>query len=179
MTATDRHGLALRLVHWTTAGLVLAQFMLAMLNCLLYEPRPVFAEWAIQTHMSLGAMLFLLTVGRLALRVFWPGQFASPMTSGLPRLARSVQVLLYICLLTLPVFGYIRLAALGFEPGVFGLVMLPALAVDIDLATFAATAHAAFSVALLMCLILHTTGALLHRYLFSRSALARMAFEAR
>ncbi len=175
MTTADRHGRALRLVHWTTAGLVAIQFMLAVVNCLFYEQHPVLAEWAVQTHLSLGAAIFLLTLGRLALRAFWRGQVALPMTSGLPRFARGVHALLYLCLLTLPILGYIRVAALGFEPSVFGLITLPAWPVTIDVARVAAIAHAALSVALLLLVIAHAAGAVLHQRLFGHSALSRMA----
>lgn len=175
MTVVDRHGLALRLIHWLTASLVVVQFTLAVLNRLFYEPRPVLAEWLVQTHMSLGAAVFLLTLGRLALRPFWPGQVVPPMSNGLPTLARGVHLLLYACLLFLPIFGYIRLAALGFEPSVFGLVTLPAWPVTIDVARVAAIAHAALSVALLLLVIAHAAGALLHQRLFGPNALSRMA----
>ncbi|MEM9043466.1 MAG: cytochrome b/b6 domain-containing protein [Pseudomonadota bacterium] len=123
----DRHGLALRLVHWSTAGLVLIQFTLAAINFLVYEPRPVMAEWAVQAHISFGTAILALTLSRLALRLLLPGQLAPPLRSGKTYLAMSVHLLLYGCLITLPLLGYIRLAALGFEPSVFGLFNLPAL----------------------------------------------------
>ncbi|XWN33640.1 MAG: hypothetical protein ROR55_11540 [Devosia sp.] len=39
-----KHGLVLRLLHWVTALLVLGQVVLAILNSLLYEARPILAE---------------------------------------------------------------------------------------------------------------------------------------
>lgn len=172
-----RHGLGLRLLHWATAFLVLAQVLLAALNRLLYEPRPILAEWLVQAHLSGGAALLAVVALRLGVRLGARGTLAPPVRTGLPRLATTTHVALYACLLVLPILGYVRLAALGFQIELFGLLSLPPMRVDPRLARAAATAHVTVATLLGGLVTLHVAGATLHRRLFGTDVLKRMTLK--
>lgn len=171
---TDRHDLALRLLHWATALLVLVQIVLAALYRLLYEPRPILAEWLVQAHLSIGVVLLAVVALRLCFRLGRIGALARPVRTGLPRLAAATHAALYACLLALPALGYLRLAALGFEIEPFGLLALPSLSVDVQLARAAAAAHTMVVLLLGGLVTLHVAGAALHRRLFGTNLLRRM-----
>ncbi len=165
----------LRLLHWTTALLVAAQAGLALTNALVYERRPVLAETVVQAHLSLGVLIFGLTLLRLAVRAAMvspamPGDMAPPMWLA----ARTVHAALYVLLLVLPLSGYVKLAALGFEIVVFGLLPLPALPVDPDLAALARSMHTGAAIALGVLLTGHIGAAVFHKLLMGAPVLQRM-----
>ena len=128
----------------------------------------------VQTHLSLGALIFALTLVRLALRL----SIATPppaATSPAPRKAAlAVQAALYVLLLLLPLTGYLKLAALGFQIVLFGVLALPALPFDPGLAAAARTLHAGAAALLGLLLLGHVGAALLHARLFGQPVLDRM-----
>lgn len=171
----DAYPRPLRLLHWTTALLVAAQAGLALTNTLIYERRPVLAEMVVQAHLSLGVLILGLTLLRLAVRTAavcpaMPGDMAPPMWLA----ARAVHAALYVLLLVLPLSGYVKLAALGFEIAVFGLVPLPALPVAPDLAALARSVHTGAAIALGILLTGHIGAAVFHKVLMGAPVLRRM-----
>lgn len=171
-----RYGRALRITHWTSAVLILGQVLLALLNMLLYEPRPALAERLVQAHISLGAVLFGLTAIRLVLRLTSP---APPLVSApmLRMAARISHSLLYVCLITLPATGYIKLAALGFPIMLFGFIPLPMLPLNIPLAQAADALHDAMAVTLGALVAVHIAAALLHPRLGGNAVLPRITMR--
>lgn len=172
---TDTYPRRLRLLHWTTALLVAAQAGLALANALVYERRPVLAEAVVQAHLSFGVLIFALTLLRLAVRATaacpaLPGDMAPPIRFA----ARAVHAALYALLLILPLSGYVKLAALGFEITVFGLAPLPALPVDPDLAALARSVHTGAAIALGILLTGHIGAAVFYRHLMGAPVLQRM-----
>ena len=171
---TTQYSLTLRVLHWTTAGLVALQVILAIANIVLYEPRPVLAEALVQTHISFGAVVFLLSLARVGARFASPAPVKSP-TPALNAAAQAVHVFLYLCLFALPITGYLKLAALGFTITLFGVVPLPALPLNVPLAQSANGLHDAVALVLGGLLALHVAAALFHRRLDGRSVLPHMA----
>ena len=172
-----QHHHGLRFVHWSTAALVLAQFALAGLNAFLYEPRPLLAEALVQAHLSSGFIVFLLTLVRIVLRCTY--RRTAPVRLGWPKLAATVRATIYVCLLVLPAAGYIRLAALGFQIDVIGVLTLPTLPIDPALAIRAAIVHMLAAAALSVAVIVHVAGVFSHRLLTGEPVLHRMSFEFR
>lgn len=156
------YGLALRMIHWSTAALVAMGAVLALLNALLYEPRPILAEALVQGHIAVGVMVLLLTLLRMVLRVMR----SVPLPPGGPvrrRVARLVHASLYAVLIVIPVSGYVKLAALGFQINVLGVLPLPALPLNVPLAFWAERCHTVAAAALGALLVLHIAGAVSHR----------------
>ena len=155
--------------------MVLAQVALAAVNALVYEGHPVLAEAAVQAHLSFGAAILMLTVLRFVCRLSL-GVPALPddMPPAACRAAQAVHAALYLLLLALPLSGYVKLAALGYEILLFGVLALPPLPFDPVLATAARDLHAAAAVLLGILLTGHITAALLHRRLFGQPVFQRM-----
>jgi len=162
-------------LHLITALLVLTQITLAAVNALVYEGHPVLAEAAVQTHLSLGALILVLTVLRFLCRLSL-GVPALPddMPPPARRAAQAVHAALYLLLLALPLSGYVKLAALGYEVVLFGILALPPLAFDPALATAARDLHAAAAACLGILLTGHIAAALFHRRMFGQPVLQRM-----
>ncbi|XWN33639.1 MAG: cytochrome b/b6 domain-containing protein [Devosia sp.] len=114
---------------------------------------------------------------RLRVRLGVSEALAPPVRTGLPGLSTTTHVSLYVCLLVLPILGYVRLAALGFEIKLFGFPALPPMRVDLQLARAAATAHTTVATLLGGLVTLHVAGATLHRRLFGTDVLTRMVVK--
>lgn len=171
-----RYSLHLRLIHWIAVALVTMQVVLAVLNMLLYEPRPIFAETLVQAHIAVGAVLFLLTVVRMMSR--WLSTAPPKSTSPGLRLAAMISHgSLYICLLALPITGYLKLAALGFTVTPFGLVALPVLPLNTSLAQAADRAHDGVATLLGALLSLHIAAVFLHHRLDGRRVMNHMSIR--
>ena len=165
----------LRLLHGVTAVLVVAQFALAATNALVYESRPVLAEAVVQAHLSIGAVVLVLTMIRLIGRLSRPAPvLPNDMSIAWKTSARMVHMALYLLLILLPVTGYVKLAALGFQISVFGLVALPALPFNTELAALARTAHLALAILLCLMVFGHVLAAVFHARLFGCPILHRM-----
>lgn len=165
----------LRLLHWLIAGLIASQIGLAAVNAAVYEPYPVLAEAAVQAHLSLGVLIAVLVVARLGVRV---GLGVPPPPDGMARPARwaagGVHAALYALSILLPLSGYVKLAALGFEIRPFGLIVLPAMEVNVALAGLARAVHRGGALALGGLIGLHVAAALFHIRLFGAPVLYRM-----
>jgi len=172
------YSLGLRLCHWITAVFVFAQVSLTLLNLLIYELRPILAEVMVQAHISLGAIILVLTLVRIAARLFSPVPKRSHWRA-LRGVARCVHFMLYACLLTLPISGYLKLAWLAFDVTLFGTVTLPVLALNVSLAASASAVHDATALTLAVLLLLHIAAALLHRHFDGQSVLGHMGASAR
>lgn len=165
----------LRLLHWITALLVAGQATLAAINAAVYEGHPLLAEAVVQAHLSFGLLVLLLTLLRLAFRLTDAlPDLPRDLTLGQRWAARGLHGALYVLLLLLPVTGYVKLAALGFEITAFGLIALPALPLDPQLAATARALHGAGAGLLAGLLVLHVGAAVFHRRLLGAPVMQRM-----
>lgn len=151
------------------------QVALAAVNAAVYENNPVLAEMAVQTHLSCGALVFGLTAVRLVWRLCVATP-ALPQAMGSPArfAAHAVHGALYALLLLLPLSGYVKLAALGYEVMLFGTLPLPALPFDPDVAALARRLHTLGASLLGLLVVGHVAAALFHARLFGQSVLGRM-----
>lgn len=170
---TQEYSLPLRLCHWITALLVALQFAFALVNALVYTTQPALAEALVQAHLSTGAVVLVLTLLRVRLRALSPIP-PRPAHAHLRRGAAIVHALIYVCLIALPLSGYVRLAALDFEVFIFGSFALPSLGLLPRLAVAAAWCHTGMAVCLLFLLIFHISAAFGHRLFDGQPILQRM-----
>lgn len=117
-----------RLLHWSTAVLVLAGFVLAWIMVAL-PYRPLLLKFSLyQAHKTIGLLVIALTVGRVAIRAI---RGRPPWDTGISprqrRLAATGHAALYALLLIVPVFGYLVAATspLGVPTLLFGLLPIP------------------------------------------------------
>jgi cytochrome b561 len=105
-------------LHWLTVVLVLLQFGLAELWGLFGRPT---RHLMVTGHMSFGIILSLVVVARIVWRLV-PGHQVEPASKGWDeKLAKAVQFLLYLLLLTQSVLGYFVRWAGGEKMSFFGL----------------------------------------------------------
>lgn len=120
------YGSVARAFHWLIAVLVFAQW--GMGSYVSQLPLGLARLQWMSRHKSLGVMIFILVVLRLAWRWFNP---APRWPDALPRreaiAAVVVHGMLYLLLLAAPVTGWLQASALGLGINVFGLFTLPEL----------------------------------------------------
>ena len=123
-TRTRYDGVSIAL-HWITVVLVLLNFASAGLWGLFARPT---RHLMIVSHMSLGILLSIVVVVRIAWRLL-PGHQVEPASRGWDdRLAKGVQYLLYLLLLAQSVLGYLVRWSEGEAMSFFGLLIPPPFA---------------------------------------------------
>jgi cytochrome b561 len=95
-----------RWVHWLTALLVVATFILGPED--LDEAENLSGDWSVQVHETLGLIVFGLSVFRIVWMFFGQPRLHIPMSTIMSISAKTLQVALYFLLLAVPltaVFG--------------------------------------------------------------------------
>lgn len=154
-----------RRLHWLSAALVVCNAALAYWMVALPLTDLLAKFLAYQLHKSVGLLILLLLIWRLALRA-WSGRPAPAAIPGWQRRAASaVQVLLYVLLGAVPVAGYLTAAAApGSVPTTFFLLMVVPRVFGPDAALYAwlRPLHLALALALLGLALGHAAAAVLH-----------------
>ena len=161
-----RLGITTRALHWTTAALVAGGFGAAWLfNAL--GPGPAAAR-------LIGLCILLVTVVRVIWRATHP---LPPVPSAWWErwLAGTVQALLYLALLAMPILGWLGSNAQGDTVAFLGVMPLPDLIQpDQDLGDRLFVLHGWLGYGILGLLALHIAGALRHRLIKKDGVLQRM-----
>jgi superoxide oxidase len=165
---------ATRLMHWSTAGLMLFVFLLAFSIDL--ATSRVAHTALLQLHRSIGLAVWMLTLFRLAWRQFvkypdWPSDMSETMRT----LAKASEYAIYAFLLLQPILGLLQTNAHGDRVNLFFIGPLPAL---IDKSRFLAEqlliAHKAVGFSLLGLIALHASAALFHHFVRGDDTLTAM-----
>ncbi len=167
-------GAVAKFLHWIMAALILSNYVFEQfMHRLAISP----LKWLFyDLHKSVGLTVLLLWALRLAWRSFSPAP-ASPST--LPAvqrtIARASHVLLYVCMLVMPVSGFIGSKAGGFAASWFGIVEMPDLFGKNDAINFWAEAvHTFTAYGLLALVCVHASAALHHHFVRRDAVMARM-----
>jgi cytochrome b561 len=175
----ERWGLAIRLLHWTSAALVLGQWLLGRYMTSL-GPEALAEKFVLyQRHKSLGLVILALTLVRLLWRLGEPARPDHP--PGMPpwqrRTAAASHALLYLLLLAMPITGFLAAAAspLGIPTLLFGLIPIPhPIGPDARLEALLLTAHRIQGWVLAALLAIHIAAALKHHLIDRDRVLLRM-----
>lgn len=127
-------------------------------------------------HKSLGLLILLLVIVRVAWRLInTTPQLPARTPLWQHRLAQLIQFMLYVCLVTLPISGWLMSSARNFPVSVFGLFQLPDL-VEPNERTFelARGLHESLAWALVILATIHVLGALQHHFVRQDDVLRRM-----
>ncbi len=160
--------------HWIVAAFVLVTVIIAWSVESIDDGDPKGAALAL--HKSIGTVIFVLACVRSTWRLTHPAP-AHPhdLSSFQRRAAAAVHFLLYVATLTMPVTGYISVAARGRETRVFGLFDLPQwVPLDRSLSRIAEAAHDYSQYALYALVIAHVGAALYHHAILRDQILLRM-----
>ena len=101
-----RYNAVTRLIHWLTAILVVATFILGPED--LDEAENLGGDWSLQAHETLGLIILGLSIFRIIWRLFFQPRLHIPMSAIMSISAKTLQAALYFLLLAVPltaVFG--------------------------------------------------------------------------
>jgi len=169
----DRYTKVAIALHWILALGILLQIGLGLFLNDVPRGSPERSAW-VNFHKSIGITLAALIVVRLAWRITHrPPPLPGTMRSWERIAARANHALLYVCMLGMPLTGYIASNFSKFGIKYFGLVMLPPWGFD-DKQVYAAfnTMHKVLALVFVGLIVLHVAAALKHA-LFERDGLMR------
>lgn len=173
--------LALRIMHWVTAALVLGALLLGVTMVqVVHDPGERFE--LTQTHKSIGVAILGLTLVRLCLRIRAIAPVREPAAPLLIIAAKAVHVALYVLLLAMPLSGWLMASTtpVRVPTFVFRLFELPyPLAPDFAAYRLARAIHVASAISLGSLIALHVAATLLHSLLWRDHTVRRMWPERR
>jgi catalase len=162
--AVAQFPLALRLVHWLMAAMVVAMLFIGVgMVSTVSEMR----TWLIDLHKPLGILILCLAALRVCLRLMRP---APPLPDDLPiwqkAAAYASHLVLYALMFALPLVGWTMLSAGGYPIALFGSIHLPPLGpVDPTLFSLLRRAHTLLALLLFLTILAHLGAALFHAWI--------------
>lgn len=169
----DRYNATARLFHWAVALLIAGMYLTDWMRGAAEHGSPGRAWW-LSAHVSLGLVVFILSIARLGWRLAHP----APAVRGTPLMQKAAaggHVALYLATLGLPLAGIGRAMSGGGDVVFFGLVIPSMTGRNSLISTITHVVHGGFVMNLLLALIAgHTLAALWHQFLLKDGTLRRM-----
>lgn len=162
-------------LHWLVFALLIVQFAIAWTMPHIGRNTPLTA--LISLHFSVGVLIFLVIIIRLAWRMTHPEPRPE---EGVPpwqtTSARIIHWLLYLLLLALPVLGWINASWRGMPVSFFGLFVMPKIVATRGAGWgWTGDVHALLATYVLLPLVgLHVAAALYHRFVRRDRVMQRM-----
>lgn len=156
-----RFPVALRLLHWSMAALILAMLFIGIAMTSTADPAYALL---LSLHRPIGIAILILALLRLAIRL---ATSAPPLPADLPsvqkRIAKASHFLLYMAMLGMPLIGWAMLSAGGYPVRLTDTVSLPPI-LPRNLALFGILrlAHGAVALAFFALILGHLGAALFH-----------------
>lgn len=171
---TESYGSITKLFHWGVGLLVITVLFIGLGMTLIMEPGPdmfVMYKW----HKQLGIVVLTLAI----LRIIWRLNEVRPrsLQEGhiLDKVAQFIHLLLYVCIVALPLSGWAMSSAKGYDVNLFGWYTLPNFVdKNKELGALFETIHFYVGYTLLTSFILHVGGALKHVIIDKDKTLSRM-----
>lgn len=172
-TASVHYDPVARVLHWGMAAAIMALWVIGHMTDTL--PKGSMRSEVIGLHKTIGVIVLVLAVGRLAWRVARPQpSLPSSMPSVEQLLAKLGHVALYVLMLAIPVDGILMSQAAGRDVSVFGLTLPVLLAKNEGLRDIFKAGHGLFGWALAVVLAGHVAAALRHHLILKDEVLSRM-----
>lgn len=166
------YGKGARFFHWAVAFLILS---LLPMGFFMEDLSPPFKFQVYGWHKMLGICVLFLTFARLVWRVLFPPP--APLDTHRAwehRLALFTHFWLYLCMVCLPLSGWLMSSAGGYPVKFFGIIMPALVAPDQGLARLFSQGHEFFAFSMIFALGLHIAGTLKHVFMDKDESLARM-----
>jgi len=170
---TDRYTKVAIALHWILALGILLQIGLGFYLGDVPRGSPERSAW-VNFHKSTGITLAVLILVRLAWRIaHQPPPLPATMPAWERIAARANHALLYVCMVGMPLTGYVATNFSKFGIKYFGLLMLPPWGFD-DKRVYAAfnAAHKVLALVFVGLIVLHVAAAFKHA-LFDRDGIVR------
>ncbi|KAF1072477.1 MAG: Cytochrome b561 [Pseudomonas citronellolis] len=174
MNAAPTHfPLALRLLHWLMAPLVIGMLLIGLGMVTSVSTRHA---WLVDLHKPLGVALLALVLVRLGIRLASRvPRLPAVMPGWQQRLAKLSHWLLYALLLAQPLVGWAMQSAGGYPLVLFdGWTLPPLLAPSVYWHSVLRSAHSLLAYALMASILLHLAAALVHGLIHRDSVLPSM-----
>lgn len=172
---TDRYTKVAIALHWILALGILLQIGLGLFLNEVPRGSPERSAW-VNFHKSTGITLAALILMRLAWRItHQPPPLPGAMPAWERIAAHANHALLYVCMVGMPLTGYVASNFSKFGIKYFGLVMLPPWGLD-DKRVYAAfnAAHKVVALVFVALIVLHAAAALKHALVERDGILRRM-----
>lgn len=171
----EEYGLVAKIFHWVIAVLIIGLLPVGLgMGALPNEP---FKFQIYAMHKSFGLLVFFLGLGR----IIW--RFVSPPPEHLEShakwevtLASAAHFWLYVCIIGMPLSGWLMSNAGEFPVPFFGLQMPALIGKNEALGDLFYEVHEILAYTLLFVLALHAAGALKHHVIDKDETLKRMTF---
>jgi len=162
--APARYSIAAIILHWTLAALLLFQLSLGWR---MEELAGLSQFAAYQLHKTVGITILLLSLARLAIRIFVPRPATLKTSPALAALAGAVHALLYVVMIGGPITGWIIVstAPIKVQTLLFGLIPWPHLPLGEGWHDPANAVHGLLGWLFAGLVVLHVAGALRHHIL--------------
>ncbi|MCC8392582.1 cytochrome b/b6 domain-containing protein [Paraburkholderia sp. MMS20-SJTR3] len=172
VTQAPAYDAVARTLHWLTVLLIAAQFVIGWTMPDIHrDTQPV---GLIAWHLGVGATLIVVIV----LRALWrlthrPAPHELPPLLGV--LSSTTHFLLYLCLLLVPLLGWINASSRGWTVRVAGALPLPALSrTGSSFGHTMGDVHGVLAWVLFALIALHVAAALFHQFVLKDRVLQRM-----
>lgn len=174
--SNSQYGLITKILHWLLCILIIVQ---ATGGLLFDEMSKALRSTIMPYHKSLGLLILLIVVLMILLRLFTPKP-AWPVS--MPKwerfAAKAGHAVLYLCLLIMPLSGWLMSTAAGWPPYFFGLgpIPMPGIPLDKALAGIASNVHSVVIWVLIVIAAIHIIAALRHHFFEKDNVLKNMWF---
>ena len=172
----EEYGLIAKLFHWLIAVMIIALLPVGLFMGGMDNSPVKFQIYAL--HKSFGLLVFFLGIGRIVWRLI------SPPPDHLENhehwevtLASAAHFWLYVCIIGMPLSGWLMSSAGEFPVPFFGIQMPAIVGKDEALGHLFNNVHEILAYTLLFVLGLHIAGALKHHVLDKDETLMRMAWR--
>lgn len=171
----DQYGLIAKMFHWVIAVMIIGLLPVGLGMGTLENSPFKFQIYAL--HKSFGLLVFVLGLGR----IIW--RFVSPPPEHLEShakwevtLASAAHFWLYVCIIGMPLSGWLMSNAGEFPVPFFGLQMPALIGKNEGLGDLFSNVHEILGYTLMFVLALHAAGALKHHVIDKDETLKRMTY---
>lgn len=171
----DQYGLIAKFFHWSVAVMIIALLPVGLFMAGMENSPLKFQVYAL--HKSVGLLVFFLGLGRIAWRLISPAPDHFENHAHWERvLAGASHFWLYVCVIGMPLSGWLMSSAGEFPVPFFGIQMPHLIGKDEQLAGTLNNVHEILGYTLMLVLGLHIAGALKHHVIDKDETLMRMAW---
>ena len=173
----SQYGTVSKLVHWSTAALMLPTIIVGYYMTTLSDEDPLYFR-LLDLHQVVGMLIFCLFVFKGVWRLASPGPDLSLVSRGIElRLARIVHAILFLSMAVIPIAGYLFATAQGDGVPVYDLFEIPALlALNKAQADMVIDLHAILAYTIAVLILVHISAAVKHRFVDRSAPAGRMWF---